>query len=66
MGMRSEIPVVSGKYPVIFLTFKDVKFNTWEETFSAVRIFLQKRRRDTKNFGRVTGVMNMMSGNMQG
>ena len=22
-----------GKYPVIFITFKDIKFNTWEETF---------------------------------
>ena len=26
-----------GKYPVIFLTFKDVKFDTWEETFAAIR-----------------------------
>ena len=26
-----------GKYPTIFLTFKDVKFNTWEETFAAIR-----------------------------
>ena len=26
-----------GKYPVIFLTFKDVKFNTWEETFQKIR-----------------------------
>ena len=26
-----------GKYPVIFITFKDVKFNTWEETFSAIK-----------------------------
>lgn len=26
-----------GKYPVIFLSFKDVKFNTWEETFDAVK-----------------------------
>ena len=25
-----------GKYPVIFLTFKDVKFNTWEETFECI------------------------------
>ena len=35
-----------GKYPVIFLTFKDVKFNTWEETFSAVRdIFAKETQR---------------------
>lgn len=26
-----------GKYPVIFLTFKDIKFNSWEETFEAMR-----------------------------
>ena len=26
-----------GKYPVIFITFKDVKFNTWEETFNAIK-----------------------------
>lgn len=26
-----------GKYPVIFLTFKDVKFNTWRETFASIR-----------------------------
>lgn len=25
-----------GKYPVIFLSFKDVKYNTWEETFDAI------------------------------
>ena len=26
-----------GKYPVIFVTFKDVKFNTWDETLSAIK-----------------------------
>ncbi len=26
-----------GKYPVIFLTFKDIKFNTWKETFQAIK-----------------------------
>lgn len=26
-----------GKYPVIFITFKDIKFNTWEETFEAIK-----------------------------
>ena len=35
-----------GKYPVIFLTFKDVKFDTWEETFAAIRdIFAKETRR---------------------
>ena len=30
-----------GKYPVIFLTFKDVKFQTWEETLENIRHILQ-------------------------
>ena len=35
-----------GKYPVIFLTFKDIKFDSWEETFSAIRdIFAKETRR---------------------
>ena len=35
-----------GKYPVIFLTFKDVKFDTWEETFTAIRdIFAKETQR---------------------
>ncbi len=35
-----------GKYPVIFLTFKDVKFNTWEESFAVIReIFAKETRR---------------------
>ena len=34
------------KYPVIFLTFKDVKFDNWEETFAAIRdIFAKETRR---------------------
>ena len=35
-----------GRYPVIFLTFKDVKFDTWEETFAALRdIFAKETQR---------------------
>lgn len=35
-----------GKYPVIFLTFKDVKFNTWIETFDAIKdIFAKETQR---------------------
>lgn len=31
---------------MIFLTFKDVKFDTWEETFAAIRdIFAKETRR---------------------
>lgn len=31
-----------GKYPVIFLSFKDIKFNTWEETFIAIKELFSK------------------------
>ena len=31
-----------GKYPVIFLTFKDVKFDTWEATIEKIRALLQE------------------------
>lgn len=31
-----------GKYPVIFLTFKDIKFNTWEKTFDAIKDLFSK------------------------
>lgn len=30
-----------GKYPVIFLTFKDVKFDSWEATLDKITILLQ-------------------------
>lgn len=31
-----------GKYPVIFLTFKDVKFDTWDATIDKIRGLLQE------------------------
>lgn len=31
-----------GKYPVIFLTFKDVKFDTWEATIDKIKALLQE------------------------
>ena len=35
-----------GKYPVIFITFKDLKYNTWEETFEEIgNIFAQEFKR---------------------
>lgn len=37
-GYRSH----QGKYPVIFLTFKDVKFDTWEATIDKIRGLLQE------------------------
>lgn len=30
-----------GKYPVIFLTFKDVKFSDWNDTYSAIRMLIR-------------------------
>ncbi len=38
-----------GKYPVIFITFKDIKFNTWEETFEAIKdVFSKEAHRHSK------------------
>ena len=31
-----------GKYPVIFLSFKDIKFNSWTETFEAIKELFSK------------------------
>lgn len=31
-----------GKYPVVFLTFKDVKFDSWEATIDKIRSLLQE------------------------
>lgn len=31
-----------GKYPVIFLTFKDAKYDSWEETYEAICSLIQK------------------------
>lgn len=34
-----------GKYPVIFITFKDIKFSTWEETYAAICEIIAKEYR---------------------
>lgn len=31
-----------GRYPVIFLTFKDVKYDTWEDTFDKLKMIVQE------------------------
>jgi len=31
-----------GKYPVLFITFKDVKFNSWEKAFDAIKEIFSK------------------------
>lgn len=41
-----------GKYPVIYLTFKDVKFSSWEETVEKIKELLQKE------FGRHQELVN--------
>lgn len=35
-----EYTAYQGKYPVIFLTFKDVKYSSWEETFQAIQLLI--------------------------
>ena len=37
-----------GKYPVIFITFKDIKFSTWEETYAAICEIIAKEYRRHK------------------
>ena len=37
-----EYPGHQGKYPVIFLTFKDVKFNSWKDTLNKIGNLLQE------------------------
>ncbi len=37
-----EYRLHQGKYPVIFLTFKDVKFDTWEATIEKMKALLQE------------------------
>lgn len=32
---------MQGKYPVIYITFKDVKFNNWEDTLEAIGIVMR-------------------------
>ena len=46
-----------GKYPVIFLSFKDVKFTTFEETISAIRDLVAiecARHQELVNSGKLT------------
>lgn len=38
----AEYQSYQGKYPVIFLTFKDVKFDSWEATIDKIRSILQE------------------------
>lgn len=34
-----------GRYPVIYFSFKDVKYDTWEETFSNLKLLIQSEYR---------------------
>lgn len=40
-----------GKYPVLFITFKDVKFNTWEESFAAIKDIFSNDNKYSAYFG---------------
>ncbi|MBP3476990.1 MAG: AAA family ATPase [Lachnospiraceae bacterium] len=47
-----------GKYPVIFLTFKDVKFDSWEATVDKIRALLQAeygRHLELQESGKIAG-----------
>ena len=37
----AQVRKVLGKYPIIFLTFKDVKFDTWKATINKISALLQ-------------------------
>ena len=46
-----------GKYPVIFLTFKDVKFGTWEATIDKIKALLQEeygRHQELQNSDKIS------------
>lgn len=42
LAMWRRVSFTSRKYPVIFLTFKDVKFDTWDATIDKIRGLLQE------------------------
>ncbi len=50
--MGKEYTQHQGKYPVIFLTFKDVKFDSWEATLEKIKGLLQEE------FGRHIELLN--------
>lgn len=46
-----------GKYPVVFLTFKDVKFGTWEATIDKIKALLQEeygRHQELQNSDKIS------------
>ena len=38
---NSEYMVEQGKYPVIFISLKDLKGNTWEENFTLIKKYIK-------------------------
>ena len=43
---------LQGKFPVVMLTFKDVKYNTWEESLEAIRLVIKDEyKRHAELFG---------------
>lgn len=49
-----------GKYPVIFLTFKDVKFDTWEATIEKIRALLQEEYGRHQEHLRIIRIFHMV------
>ena len=48
-GCGKKYQEYQGKYPVVFVSFKDVKFNTWEETYNAIKeLFSKEASRHTE------------------
>lgn len=39
---KEKYRAVQGKFPVVFLTLKDIKYSTWDEAFDAFRGFIAK------------------------
>ena len=57
MVLWTVLPGLSGQISGDFLTFKDVKFNTWEETYASIRDIIAKEARRHKEMGQATSAM---------
>ena len=58
-----------GKYPVVFLTFKDVKFDSWEATIDKIRDLLREefgRHQELADSDHVTLVIQRRDGGIVG
>ncbi len=44
---EEEFRKLQGTYPIIFISFKDVKYNTWEESYQKLTSLLAREVRRT-------------------